>query len=48
MCPDCTVRLFFVHWLFDLWQIIGIIAIWELEKFLWRIARGKTRLTRKN
>jgi hypothetical protein len=41
-----TVRHFIVYWMLTWAQVVAVIVIWEFEKWLWRLARGKSPLTK--
>jgi MFS superfamily sulfate permease-like transporter len=38
-CPDPTVRMVFVHWMFNIVQAIVIVVVWKVIEILWRMAR---------
>ncbi len=46
-CPDPTIRFLFVHWIFNIFQVIGIIVTWKVIEFLWKMARPAMRLFRR-
>ena len=47
-CPDTfdlAAKYFFFRWMFDILQVGLVVGLWELLKWLWRVADGRSPLT---
>jgi hypothetical protein len=38
-CPDITIHYILVKWVFSFGQVIVLLLIYELMKYLWRLTK---------
>jgi len=39
VCPDISIHYIIVKWMFDIGQVIVLLLIYELIKYLWRLTK---------